>query len=333
MIKFVGNLSIKRKLLLTLIFPSVISLLFAGLFLILLEIAEFQKNTRDDLSTLATIIGNRSTAALLFQDKELAKENLGVLNTLPAVQAACLYDAHGAVFAQLLKNSHEGLTCPLFIEDEKTRFETVYLLVIQPIVVDAEMLGTVYIYADFTQAYWRKIQFTGLLFLVLVGVTILTFFLTAPLLKLISSPVKKLVNTVKAISETKNYSLRAVKVNDDELGVLVDAFNGLIGTVENQNQSLTRAKDRYLALYDDNPTMVFNLSEDGLILSVNRTGAKQLLKNYRVARSFILFIQLIYQPCMLWLIIACWNPCLYINRNLGRFVIMGELFGLGQLPD
>jgi len=100
MIKCVGNLSIKRKLLLTLIFPSVISLLFASLFLILLEITEFQKNTRDDLSTLATIIGNRSTAALSFPDfgVETANENLGVLNTLPEVQSACLYDAHGAVF-------------------------------------------------------------------------------------------------------------------------------------------------------------------------------------------------------------------------------------------
>ena len=125
MIKFVGNLSIKHKLLLTLIFPSVASLLFAGLFLIVLEITEFQKNTRDDLSTLATIIGNRSTAALMFQDLELAKENLGVLNTLPEVQAACLYDAHGAVFAQLSKVSHEKLTCPLSIGDEKTRFESV----------------------------------------------------------------------------------------------------------------------------------------------------------------------------------------------------------------
>jgi diguanylate cyclase (GGDEF)-like protein/PAS domain S-box-containing protein len=276
MFKSVGDLSIKRKLLLTLIFPSVISLFFAGLFLLLLEISEFQKNTRDDLSTLATIIGNRSTAALMFQDVELAKENLAVLNTLPEVQAACLYDARGAVFAQLLKKSHKELICPVSIEDEKTRFENVHLLIVQPIVVDAEMLGTVYIHADYTLSYWRKIQFTGLLFSVLVGVSILTFFLSAPLLRLISSPIKKLVNTVKAISTTKNYSLRAVKMNNDELGVLVDAFNDLIGTVETQNQSLTRAKDRYLALYHDNPTMVFNLSECGVILSVNRTGAKQL---------------------------------------------------------
>jgi diguanylate cyclase (GGDEF)-like protein/PAS domain S-box-containing protein len=316
MIKFVGNLSIKHKLLLTLIFPSVISILFAGLFLIVLEISEFQKNTRDDLSTLAVIIGNRSTAALLFQDKELANENLGVLNTLPEVQAACLYDARGAVFAQLLKNSHKGITCPLSI-DEKTRFETVHLLVVQPIVVDAEILGTVYIHADFTQSYWRKIQFTGLLFLVLVGVSIVTFFLTAPLLRLISSPIKKLVNIVKAISDTKNYSLRAVKVNNDELGVLVDAFNDLISTVETQNQSLTRAKDRYLALYDDNPTMVFNLSEGGLILSVNRTGAKQLGLTVEELQdcSVFNFIHPIDLPIMHALVEHClFNP-LFVHKH------------------
>jgi diguanylate cyclase (GGDEF)-like protein/PAS domain S-box-containing protein len=322
MIKFVGNLSIKRKLLLTLIFPGVISLLFAGLFLVVLEIAEFQKNTRDDLSALATIIGNRSTAALLFQDRELANENLGVLNTLPAVQAACLYDTRGAVFAQLLKNSHKELNCPPSIKDEKTRFENVHLLVVQPIVVDAEVLGAVYIHADFTQSYWRKIQFTGLLFLVLVGVSIMTFFLSAPLLRLISSPIKKLVNTVKAISDTKDYSLRAVKVNNDELGVLVDAFNDLIMTVDTQNQSLTSAKDRYLALYDDNPTMVFNLSESGLILSVNRTGAKQLDLTVEELQdcSIFTYIHPDDLPLMYALVDHCLTSPLFVHKQEVRQV-------------
>ncbi|MDD5460274.1 MAG: EAL domain-containing protein [Methylococcales bacterium] len=276
MIDKIRGLSIKQKLLLTLIFPSVISLIFAGIFLILLELSEFKKNTRDDLSTLAALIGNRSTAALLYDDKELGKENLAVLNAMPELLVACLYDAHGGVFSQLSKASSEALTCPASIKYENTRFEKVYLFVVEPIVVDADMLGTVYIHADFTQAYWRKIQFTGLLFIVLVGVSIFTFILSSPLLRFISSPIKKLVNTVNAISDTKNYSLRALKVNNDELGVLVDAFNDLINTVETQNHSLIRAKNRYLTLYNDNPTMVFNLKDDGRILSVNHTGAKQL---------------------------------------------------------
>ncbi|WP_432743608.1 EAL domain-containing protein [Methylobacter sp. G7] len=276
MIKFIRNLPINHKLLLILLFSSITSLLFAGLLLVVLEISEFQKNTRDDLSILAQMVGNRSTAALMFEDRDLANENLAVFNNLPDVQAACFYDAQDAVFAQLQKNRDQEWTCPVSVKAEKTRFESTHLRVVQPIVVDAAEVGAIYIQADLTLAYWRKVQFIGLIFFVLAGVSILTFFLSTPLLKLISSPIKKLVDKVKKISETQDYSLRADKVNDDELGVLVDAFNGLIATVAAQNQALTLAKDRYLALYDDNPTMVFNLQIDGRILSVNRTGARHL---------------------------------------------------------
>ena len=276
MIRFIRNLPINRKLLLILTFSSITSLLFAGLLLIVLEISEFQKNTQDDLSTLARIVGNRSTAALMFGDRDLANENLAVFDNLPDVQLACLYDGQDAVFAQLQKQNHKTSECPLSIKSELTRFEKDHLHITEPIIVDGAELGTVYIYADLTLAYWRRIQFSGLILLVLAGVSMLSFFLSTPLLTLISSPIKKLVDKVKKISDTKDYSLRAVKVNDDELGVLVDAFNGLIGTVETQNQALTLAKDRYLALYNDNPTMVFNLTVDGRILSVNRTGARHL---------------------------------------------------------
>jgi len=276
MIKKVRNLSIHNKLLLTVLFPSLTSLIFAGLLLVVLELNEFQQKAQNDLTTLATLIGNRSIAAVMFQDIALANENLAALNMEPAVRAACLYDSKGNVFAQLLKNDHKAWACPLSVKHEKSRFESTQLCVVTPIIDKEETLGTILIHADFSEAYWHKIQFTGLLFLVLIGVSIMTFFLSAPLIKLISSPIKKLVHTVKTISNTKDYSLRAEKIHDDEMGVLVDAFNDLIMTVDIQNQALTRAKDRYLALYNDNPTMVFNLTEDGLILSVNLTGANHL---------------------------------------------------------
>ncbi|MGZ8192893.1 MAG: EAL domain-containing protein [Methylobacter sp.] len=289
MIRFVHTLSINQKLLLILVFSGFTSLLFAGMFLVMLEISEFQRNTRDDLTALAEIVGNRSTAALMFDDRNLANENLAVLLNLPEVQTACLYNSEGGVFAQLVKNTTAGYLCPLTVKDENTRFEGIQLVIVKPVVVDADELGTVYIHADLAMAYWRKIQFIGIIFVVLLGVSILTFFLSTPLLKLISSPIKKLLITVKAISDTKDYSLRAVKVNNDELGVLVDAFNGLIGIVGTQNQALTRAKDRYLALYDDNPTMVFNLGDDGHIFSVNCTGAKQLNLTVEELQSCSLF--------------------------------------------
>ncbi len=187
-----------------------------------------------------------------------------------------MYGDKNTVFVGLSKNTKSDHACPKSIADEKTRFENKQLIVVNPIVIDKEKLGTVYIHADLSLAYWQKIRFIGVLFLVLVGVSLLTFFISRPLLRLISSPIKRLVSTVKKISNTGDYSFRAVKLSNDELGVLVDSFNSLIETVETQSHALTQAKNRYLTLYDDNPTMVFNISRDGVIVSVNLTGAKQL---------------------------------------------------------
>lgn len=288
MISRIADLSIKNKLLLIVIFPSMLSLLVVGVFLLILEIGEFQKNAQEDLSAVASIIANRSTAALLYDDKDVAQENLAVISTLPKVQAACIYDSHGAVFAELLKPDHGTWTCPVSIDGYFTQFTDTHLWVIQPIMVDEKQQGMVFIYADFSAAYWRKLQFIGVLFLVLISVTLLSFVLSAPLLKLIAEPIRQLVSAAKAISASGDYSLRATKVNNDDLGVLVDAFNSLIGTVEQQNLALLQAKNRYLTLYDDNPAMMFSINALGNILSVNRTCANQLglnsddLKNHSI---------------------------------------------------
>ncbi|WP_411726741.1 EAL domain-containing protein [Methyloglobulus sp.] len=276
MIKKLRDLSINRKLLLILLFSSLVSMLFAGFFLFLLEVEEFQRTTKDDMSALAEVIGNRSSAALMFDDRNLAIENLAVFNNIPAVQVTCLYGDQDRVFVGLANNADASQTCPVSIEGETTRFESKQLVIVKPINLDNDKVGTVYIRANLSHAYWQKIQFIGMLFLVLSAVSLLTFLLSQPLLKLISIPIQKLVSTVKLISATGDYSLRATKLSNDEMGLLVESFNGLIETVETQSQALTQAKNRYLTLYDDNPTMVFNISKDGLIASVNLTGSKQL---------------------------------------------------------
>jgi diguanylate cyclase (GGDEF)-like protein/PAS domain S-box-containing protein len=276
MIKQISDLAINRKLLLILLFSSLVSLLFAGLFLILLELSEFQRTTKEDLTNLAGVIGNRSAAALMFDDRNLAAENLAVFNNMPAVQITCLYNDKDQVFIGLANNTRSKQACPISVKGEQSRFENKQLIVVKPISMDKDKIGIVYIRADLSRAYWRKIQFIGLVFLVLVAVSLVTFLLSQPLLKLISTPINKLVRTVKKINNTGDYSIRAVKLGEDEMGVLVESFNGLIEAVETQSKALIRAKNRYLTLYDDNPTMVFNISNEGIIFSVNLTGAKQL---------------------------------------------------------
>ncbi len=276
MIKYIRQASIKKKLLLIVLFSSFNALIFAGLFIWILEISAFRTQIRGDFSAMAAMIADRSTAALTFDDRDLAKENLQALKYLPALQLACIYDRQGRVFSWMVNDHFSAVLCPKVSGSGKTHFEETRLHVFQNISLDNESIGGIYLLVDLTAKYWEKLHFLLLVYLLLFAAALLTFLLSAPLLKLISSPVAKLVDTVQKIRRSKDYSLRAVKVHDDELGMLVDAFNAMIGTVDKQNQALTLAKDRYLALYDNNPTMVFEIDLRGNFISVNHFAARQL---------------------------------------------------------
>lgn len=248
----------------------------AGLFLVLLEISEFKKTTQEELTAMATLIGNRSTAALIFDDEKVARENLAVLNKFPSVRLACIYDVQQRIFTSVNTDPAKKSFCPTLTDNPQTNYRKNQLYIFQPIILEKDRLGLVFIHADLAAAFWRKLQHLGFVSGILFLASIVAFLILTPLLGLIASPIKKIVSTVQKITEEKNYSLRAEKINNDELGVLVDAFNDMIGTVETQNIALTKAKDRYLMLFDDNPTMVFNVDLEGWIGTVNKFGAKQL---------------------------------------------------------
>lgn len=278
--RFIINLSIKRKLLVIQIISSMVALTLAILFLLILEITEFKQNIQTDMTAMAELIGNRSNAALLFDDPGLANENLKSLESLPLLNSACIYDAQGQIFSQWQISNHNHSiqqACPSIYTGQISYFEHQSLHIFHGILHEKnQVLGVIYLHADLTQAILSKFKFIGLVFGVLLIAMVITFLLITPMLKLISSPILKLVKTLHIIRRTKDYSIQAVKVYNDELGELVDAFNDMIHMVDSQNQALIETKNRYRALYDNNPTMVFYIETGGRITSVNQFGAKLL---------------------------------------------------------
>ncbi|MFA5984101.1 MAG: EAL domain-containing protein [Methylococcaceae bacterium] len=275
MIELIRDRSINSKLMIILMFSVIFSMLLVGLCLVVLEVAEFKRNALDDFQIMAQGIATRSNAALTFDDVQLARENLSILSSVPSVQAACIYNDKGAIFSQL--DQMPGVpACPLIVEASLAGFHGLNLVVVEPINLDGAVIGSIYIHADLQAEFWLKLKFIGTLVLVLLVSATVSFLMAKPLLKLISTPIDALVDTVRQMTFAKDFSLRATKINDDELGVLVDAFNRLMVKVEQQNLALTQSKDLYLALYDDNPTIIFNAEQNGHILSVNLTGANQL---------------------------------------------------------
>lgn len=265
---------IKSKLLAILILSSVLSLLIAAVILVILTISDVKEKNRKDLLAMASLIANRSTAALSFDDADVAKENLQALNDLAVVETACLYDRFQHVLAVLHDSDRQA--CPKKTENAMSSFQRLELNIYQPVVLEDEVIGWLYMKANLSKPLRQQLEYISLVLLVMLGSALGAFVLVAPLLGRVTRPIADLAGVAHKISHQRDYSHRAEKRSNDELGVLVDAFNMMVSTVEHQNKSLVCVKNNFLALYDNNPTMIFHLNQQGVILSVNRFGARQL---------------------------------------------------------
>ena len=77
--------------------------------------------------------------------------------------------------------------------------------------------------------------------------TVLVLSLTVALLAsgwlqhVISEPTEAIADAARGIVERRDYSLRARKVTDDELGVVVDAFNNMLDEVKSRTRALEQS--------------------------------------------------------------------------------------------
>ncbi|HEY5039799.1 MAG TPA: PAS domain S-box protein, partial [bacterium] len=73
---------------------------------------------------------------------------------------------------------------------------------------------------------------------IIVGSVLLAYLLSRILQKQISMPILALAETAQAISNHRDFSIRAKKYGEDELGLLTDAFNQMLAEILVQEQAL-----------------------------------------------------------------------------------------------
>ncbi|HJT23872.1 MAG TPA: PAS domain S-box protein, partial [bacterium] len=93
----------------------------------------------------------------------------------------------------------------------------------------------------------------------------LVFLLARVLQKQISLPILVLAGTAEAISNHRDYSVRAPKLGEDELGRLTDAFNQMLEEIQAQEQALRKSEERFRALVES--------GEDGIVVSDSKGAA------------------------------------------------------------
>jgi signal transduction histidine kinase len=240
MLRRLQRVPIHQKLMLIALLTTGGALLLAGSALIYFNVARFKDEMQRDLETLADIVGQHSTAALTFQDQASANDYLKALQPRTSIAAAALYGPDGITFARW---SPQGIAVPSRPGKDGSRFENDSLVVFRGINLKGERIGTIYLRSDLHELrnrIWAQAFTVGIVFL---GSGIVALLLSSGLQRLISGPILDLAVTARAVSERRDYSIRAGKRSSDELGALVDAFNDMLTQIQRRDSELQEAKE------------------------------------------------------------------------------------------
>ncbi len=232
------NLSIKWKLKLIIMLTSGIALLFASGTLMYSNIVTFRKIIRDDLSSLARVIGTNSVGAIVFNDQQTAENNLAALHAKPDVALACIYNRSGKIFATYV---HENAANRLFvpsIREPGYYYEGNYLLVYNTVSYGYDVIGTVCIQFDLKETQRETLRSAVIFGLILCIAFLIIWVLSVSLQKVISKPILSLTRIAKVVSEKKDFSVRVEKHAKDEIGVLIDVFNDMLARIQSRDEKL-----------------------------------------------------------------------------------------------
>ncbi len=236
------DISIKRKLTLIIVTASMVALLLVCGGFVTYDLVTYRRALGDDLSTLAALVGEQTAPALTLDFKTEAEDVLAALRSKPHVTAAALYDEDGKLFATYPRGASPDLF-PAAPERAGTRFEKDHLILFRTIPLKGEVDGnpevaTIYLKSDLQQLHSRVQRYGAMVLLMMLVSLLVTFWLSSRLQRIVSRPIFQLAATAKAVCVEKEYSVRAVKHGNDELGQLIDAFNEMLGQIQQQDAAL-----------------------------------------------------------------------------------------------
>jgi len=238
------DISFKRKLTAIIMIASTVALLLVSSGFVIYELVTFQNTMVDDLTTLAKITGDRSSAAVDFVNHEDADQTLRALAFKPHIVAAALYDKSGKLFQPYAPDPAEKVSIPLRAERDGHRFEKDGLVLFQGFNDKEGFAGTIWLKSDLKERDERLVRYAQMIVLLMIASLLVTLFLSSLLQRIISKPIFHLAETAKAVSAEKNYSMRAVKHGNDELGQLIDRFNEMLGQIQKRDSDLQQAHDK-----------------------------------------------------------------------------------------
>jgi len=235
------NLAVRHKLRLIVLFALVAALIPASIAVVIYDQIAARQEMRTDLEVLAEIVGSNSTAAVTFGDFAAANELLSGLRAKKHIVSAVIFSDDGKPFAKYRRDADSQAPVPAL--RSASRFEQDRLIVYRNIKLDAQIAGVICLESDLGALHQRLVRFAWAVFLILLISSAVATALSSRLQRAVSEPIAHLASMAMLVSGQKNYTLRAIKRSDDDLGQLVDSFNGMLTEIEARDVALLNRGD------------------------------------------------------------------------------------------
>jgi PAS domain S-box-containing protein len=263
-----ADIPIRRKLTAILLLTSGIVLLLAGAAFFAYDNWSFRRSTLQELSMLGEIVADNSTGALAFQNQDDASEIIGALKAQRHILAAALYDENGKLFSIYPANQPHS-AFPASPGADGFRFENGFVIGFQPVVQVRKRQGTLYLKSGLGAINERFRLYSGIGLLVFAVSLLAAYSLSHVLQRRISQPILTLADTARAISSRRDYSVRATKYGNDEVGLLTDAFNQMLVEIHQQDVALRESESRVRAVLNSALSAVVVIDHTGRITEWN----------------------------------------------------------------
>ncbi len=226
--RMLRNLSIRRKLTVIVMVTSGVAVILASALFLAYDYNSSRQQMVTDLKTTAESLGLQAYPALDAQSASSgvgtqARETLafivGSLRAYPSVEHAVIFDANGRPAGGLVRNILKERPTPPFTDRSTHAFADEGLVLYHRVTTpEGRFVGTIYLLSNTRELAVRLQRYLG----ILAGVTFVSLLasllLASQLQKVISQPILHLAEIETRVSRDKDFSVRAVKEADDELG-------------------------------------------------------------------------------------------------------------------
>ena len=234
------SLPIRRKLVVTTAASTSAALLLAGSGFLVWDVLAFRTLIQNDVAAQAHVLTENSAPALVFDDDRAAGETIAALELRPRVVMGCVYRTDGRLFATYHREA--GRRCPPSA-DVQASFGWRNARFVTPITYGGSRIGTLFIERDLMDVEERML--VGLL--TVAGLIVLCTFvalgLGVLLQRSIVEPMLQLAETARAVSDAKQVDRRVVPASNDEVGVVMQAFNDMLDRITERTAALSRANE------------------------------------------------------------------------------------------